>query len=283
MTDWLKRKVDHLLAEGYDFPVAGFLSRGLELLRMRFWHFVGFALLVFIINTVVGFIPVLGFVATTFVLGPALNAGFFLFAERLDREPESAEFPLFFRGFDYVAPLALYTLVYLAILLLAFFPSLLAMGASGLFEYIWDLLRNPLDEPDLLPDFSTTTILILFINLLFLLLVVVAYWWTPLFIVFHQMPFWDAMEASRKLVARQLGSHVLLFLAIFFSALLIGIIAVMLALFPLIGILILGIYIAAVTVVFQCALYASFAAVVGVDPPGDDDQDDLLEHLIDEQ
>jgi hypothetical protein len=78
----------------------------------------------------------------------------------------------------------------------------------------------------------------------------VGYVFTPFFIVFSRMSFWEAMEASRKLVHRQWFS--------IFGFL------IVLVLINFAGVLLLGIGLLITVPLSYCALYAAFDDIVGV-------------------
>ncbi len=102
--------------------------------------------------------------------------------------------------------------------------------------------------------FSLVSTLLIFVGFLALILpgiyLSVGYIFTPFFIVFRKMDFWQAMEASRKLVHPQWFS--------IFGFLLV------LALINLLGFLALGVGLLITVPLSYCALYAAFDDIVGV-------------------
>jgi hypothetical protein len=276
----IQEKVQDLFVNGYDFQANEYLRSGYNMLRDRFWFFIGYAALVLVTNAVIGYIPVLGFLATTFVLGPVFNAGYFIVAEKVVHE-EEPEFNTFFKGFTYVGQLALYTLVYMGIILILFIPTVIALFQAGLFEMLMEFIQDPLADADYFDIFnpSPSFFIILFLNFIPLIYVGVAYWWTPMFIVFHEYSFWEAMETSRKLVTRKWFAHFglgVLFFLISLAALLAMIVVIWI---PLVNILAIFLVALVLTVVFQLALFHAFLAVVGTRSQ-EEEKDDLLDHLV---
>ena len=102
--------------------------------------------------------------------------------------------------------------------------------------------------------FSLVSTVLIFVGFLALILpgiyLSVGYIFTPFFIVFRKMDFWQAMEASRKLVHPQWFS--------IFGFLMV------LALINLLGFLALGVGLLITVPLSYCALYAAFDDIVGV-------------------
>jgi hypothetical protein len=104
-----KQRVEARIQNGYDFDFEGYLSRGWALFRKNPGPFVVFALLVFVINVALAFIPILGTIASA-VLTPVFTAGYFIGCHKLNRE-NSLEINDFFKAFDDVAQLFLLALI----------------------------------------------------------------------------------------------------------------------------------------------------------------------------
>jgi hypothetical protein len=279
-TRWIQDKVQDLLNNGYEFQSNQYLRNGYNMLRARFWFFIGYAALVLVTNAVIGYIPILGFLATTFVLGPVFNVGYFIVADKVAHE-EEPEFNTFFKGFEHVGQLALYTLIYMGIILILFIPTVIALFQAGLFNMLVEFIQDPLADADYIDSFnpSASLFIILFLNFIPLIYVGIAYWWTPMFIVFHKYPFWEAMEASRKVVTRQWFAQFGLGVLFFLVSLGVLLASVVVIWIPLINILALLLIALVLTVVFQLALFNSFAATVGTRSP-EEEKEDLLDHLV---
>jgi uncharacterized membrane protein len=172
------RSIDSLLQNGYSTDVGGYLSRGWELFKRNIGGFIGFALLLGLIN--VGFMIVIGTVdpaagdpdqppsalasflngASTIISIP-LQAGFYIVASKLAKQRPTT-FGDFFRGFNY------------------FVQLLLASFVSGIFIVLGFLLL-------VIPG----------------IYLAVAYSFVTLLVIERKMDFWQAMETSRKVITKQ--------------------------------------------------------------------------------
>jgi hypothetical protein len=180
-------KLNTVLDQGYDFRFGDYISRGIDLLKKDIWSFVGFTAVYLLIAVVSSSIPVVGSLAFSLLLSPAFTVGYYLFAHRLDKG-ERPEFGQFFKGFDYFAPLALVAVVSMGAMLVCMAP---------LIGVWWRLLMGDLTAMD---DFQFSIWMI--IGIIPLMYLSVSWMWANMFIVFYDMPFWDAMEMSRKVISK---------------------------------------------------------------------------------
>jgi uncharacterized membrane protein len=102
--------------------------------------------------------------------------------------------------------------------------------------------------------FTIVSFILIFLGFLAFILpgiyLLAGYIFAPFFIVFSRMDFWEAMEASRKLVHRQWFS--------IFGFL------IVLVLINFVGVLLLGIGLLITVPLSYCAMYAAFDDIVGV-------------------
>jgi len=89
----------------YQVKIGHYFSAGLELFKQNIGGFIGFTILIIVINMVLSFIPIIGSFLSTGINAP-LIAGYYLVARKLINN-ESTEFGDFFKGFDYFLPLFL--------------------------------------------------------------------------------------------------------------------------------------------------------------------------------
>lgn len=254
-------RIERLLNEPINFKFSDYLSRGYELFQKDMGNFIIYALIFFALTMVIGFIPIVGSLANSFVVTPALTAGLYLYAQRLDKG-ERPEFGTFFKGFDYVGQLALGTLVMWLIIGVTLLPIVFLVKDSEIISWYKEVLANPGTPPTELPVFDIPWwTLLLALPAMFL---GILYAWTPFFIVLFKMEFWPAMEASRKLVIKN-------WLIFFLFNLVVGFIAGIGALLCCVGILFT--YPAA-----MCMSYAAFADVSKVNLA--DEEGEIEQHLI---
>jgi uncharacterized membrane protein len=154
------KSVDSLVREGYSANVSSYLGRGWELLQQKMGSFIGFtAIFVFVIPIALaiiaaildpasvdpstdrpstGIAPLLN--AASFIISPALEAGFYLVALKVAKQ-RSTTFNDFFRGFHYFLPLLLariVTSIFIALgLVLLIIPGIyLAVAYTFVFPLI---------------------------------------------------------------------------------------------------------------------------------------------------
>ena len=95
--------------DNYEFRFGEYLSKGWSVFGKKMGGFIGFTLVIILINMVLGLIPVIGQIATMVINAP-LMAGYYVVARKLMNDEETA-FGDFFGGFDYFLPLFLAGLV----------------------------------------------------------------------------------------------------------------------------------------------------------------------------
>jgi uncharacterized membrane protein len=103
------RRIEQRIRDGYSFSLEKYLSGGWELFRKNPGPFILYGLLAGLILIFLGFIPIAGAVAT-YLISPALYAGVYLGARTVDQKGE-AELNDFFKGFDHIVQLFLYSLI----------------------------------------------------------------------------------------------------------------------------------------------------------------------------
>jgi hypothetical protein len=238
-----KVKIERIIAEGINFKFGDYISQGFDIFKKEAWSFIGFTVIFFILAMVINFIPFIGPIANNLVVTPALTVGIYLFAYKLHRG-EPTEFGDFFKGFDFTAQLAISTLVKGLLIGITLVPFAIIFWKYGWVEWYMEVLKYPGTPPSDLPEFPPFWAFLLLLPAMFLSIV---YAWTYLFIAFYKMEFWDALEASRKLITKN-------FLILFAFMLVIGMILA--AGFFLFCIGILVTFPAA-----MCMTYAAFADV----------------------
>ena len=286
MTESFEQRIEEILDHGYDFTAGQYIRRGYEIFKSNAGAFIGFLLLMILIGVFAQVIPVIGSIAWSLFLAPALTVGFYIVANKISRG-EHTEFNNFFKGFEHVGQLALYTLV-LTLIVLAVFSPVIVMGLnSGLVQWYMDLLQNPMNPPTELPNIPGSLGLVSLLLMVPLIYIAVSYTFAPLYIVFYRMGFWDAMETSRKVVSKQWFSVFGLYLRIFGIVLLATIAGSLISglFFSISGFLGAIAVLALVALIFiigpviYCAIFSAFEDVMQMNKEGADDE--LIDHLVD--
>jgi len=281
MNENQNRKLEDLITNGYAFPVNAYLQQGWEIYKKQAGSFIGFLLITMMISFVSAIIPIIGPVANYLVLGPALMAGFYLVSNKVEKGVPH-EFSEFFDGFKFVVPLMLQALVLYLIMAVIMTPTILMFFKSGIIEWYGALLNNPLDPPTSTPNVEPRLAIIMLLNMLPIMYVWVAYLWAPHFILFYGMGFWEAMEASRRLITRKWFSVFALPLAIIGLVLLVFVPIMLLTIaVPIIGALLMlaaGLAMFVVAPSYYCMIYAAFSGVMGLED--EEEEQDILHHLV---
>ena len=89
---------DNLRTKGYQFEMGKYISEGWKKGTAVIGWFILFLIISVIFSTVSGFIPVIGSLANSWVISPALSAGLILFMKHKYDKDES-DFGLIFKGF----------------------------------------------------------------------------------------------------------------------------------------------------------------------------------------
>jgi hypothetical protein len=259
--------VEKLLEEDYEFKFGDYISDGFSILKDNLGGFVIFTILFIGITTFVSLIPFIGSMINTLVISPALVAGMYIVAHKVWKD-ENREFGDFFSGFNHVTQLALVALVSGIILLLSLIPF--GMLNMSLGTWYWDLMQNMdslFEDPEILmegyPGFSSWT----FVLLIPAIYLGLAYTWAPLFVVFHKLNFWDALEASRIMITKKW------FIYLLFIIVLVLIVAV--------GFLGFCIGLLFTIPAYYCIMFAAFADVTRLDEIDNSENGDILDHLVD--
>jgi hypothetical protein len=182
--------------QGYSVEFSDILSLSWDFIKPHLGQLAAYTLLclfsyltlTFIVPQIVSFMGSLGYVVGVVVnltVISALLAGFYCYFEKMYQK-DKFSFQNLFDGFQHIGQLALYQLVFVAILLLPSMLIIFALDSFSAFNPNFDSLDADLLSYALIaiPSF----------------LVFALYIFAPILIVVARMNFWSAMEVSRKLV-----------------------------------------------------------------------------------
>ncbi len=257
-------KIDRIISEGYEFKFGDYISRGFDILKKNLGGFVLFTLLFLVIIMVISLIPLVGFVANTFFITPVLTAGFFWVANKVWKG-ETTEFGDFFRGFDFIRQLALTALIQLVIVGIALIPFIMAVWDSGLVQWYMEIFNDPLAVQGSIPPIPASWTFLLLAPVIYFS---VSYSWAYMFVIFHKLPAWDALEASRNIITKQWFMY-------FIFTIVLGLIASAGVIIVCIGLL------ASIPAVY-CMHYAAFEDITQLNTESEEGEGDNIEqHLVD--
>jgi uncharacterized membrane protein len=270
-------KIQRIISEGYEFKLSDYISKGFALVNKNIGGFIAFALVYILINVAAQIIPVIGPIAVS-VVAPALIIGFAIVANKIDRD-EPNTFSDFFGGFSKFGDLFLTALLTGLLAILAALPGLAVFGYS-VYNSITELAADPerLDTSSMDPSnpfgvysqvFSLMSSGMGLVGLLLILIPVIyittSFLWAPYLVWFKNMRPWEAMQASRKLVAKNWWMT-------FFFVIVIGVIGALGFLLFCVGVL----YTFPVIYVSQ---YAAFADITELNEDGDNEAADVIDHF----
>lgn len=246
------RSLESVLNEGYTFDIGDFISKAFNWFGKDAGLYIAFCLVAGVINFVIGLIPFISVIGV-FLVGAPLAAGYYFFLKAgYSEAPQARGFNNFFEGFKNPAWLQLV----LGQLIIAIFVGVVALiVAIPLFmgiglDFLKDLMAmRSMTDPDEMMEmlalvFSGKIFLSVLALILIVMLVAVLWILTPQFIVFYGYSFWDAMEASRKVVMKNYLKFLLLL--------------IVLALLTLVGALVCLVGLLVAIPVMYLALHAAF-------------------------
>jgi hypothetical protein len=261
----LPTNIQKALDQGYEFRLGEYISAGINIVQRNIGLFIAFTLVFFVLNMAASIIPIVGPLGFA-MISPALLIGIAIAAHKIVNN-QGLEFGDFFNGMQRIGDFFMVVLITIGLALLLVGPGLLMMFAP--------LLSN-LDEFSSLSDVETfgeviatlTTSSFFWLGLFLILAgsiyLSVSLIWAPYFVWFYNMRAWDAVQASRKLAAKQ-------WFMTFIFLIVIGLLGAVGLLLFCVGILFT--YPAA-----MCAQYAAFADITGLNDV-QDNEPDIIEHF----
>ncbi len=252
MTNISEGKVHQLTTEGYSFDIGEYIRQAFSIFQKAPGLFIAYAILSGLISLSAQLVPLLGTIAAILVSYPIL-VGYYLAGHELSRGRE-VQLSTFFGGFEYFGNLAAVYLIQFLAVLAVMIPFVLSLGVSAYLgaEFGGEIIA---------PAIGIPIMLAMLIPLIYLS---VSWIYAPLFVVFNNMGFWDAMEASRKIVHKR-------WWMVFAFLLALGLIMFGGAIALLIGLLV-------AYPVAMVAVYISFADITELNTASP--EADIVDHLV---
>jgi uncharacterized membrane protein len=242
MNDKNQSDINTIIQNGYSVDIGSFIQRGWEICQSSLGLFIGFFLITILIGGALGMIPGAGNVASIIIGGP-LNAGSLIVAFKLIKAQPVA-FDDFFKGFKnaYFMPTLLITLVTTLFALICMAPAGIGVG---LIAFTAKASSQPPSSMLLL-----VAMLLIFAGIIALVYISISYVFAIPLVIGQKLPFWSAMEASRKIVGKQ-------WFSIFGFMVVLGLLNFAGALMCFIGLLI-------TVPLTSCAIAAAYESIVGL-------------------
>lgn len=212
------KNTDELLAHGYDFNMGKYMGDGWDLFKKGAGSYIGFTVVFFVIVMVLVFIPFVNMLVSVFEY--VMISGIFIYSRNLLNG--KGEFANFFEGFNSFGQIFLFMLVMLAFTMPAVIIFIIYLLPDGFMNSAMNGFADAefLAE-ELLASFQENIGAIIFLYIALLLYVIylyISYSFTLVLIVDRKMRFWDAMELSRKVVAKNFfsffGMYIVLWLVL---------------------------------------------------------------------
>jgi hypothetical protein len=185
-------EVNDILKRDYTLDIGSCFSRGWEMLKADFWPFVGVTALIFVISLASGMVPYVGGCISLVVDGPLFGGLAWYYILRIRAMPASVgdSFAGFSRGFLQLFLAHLVQGLAVGVILI---PGVVALALGVLF----------------FAAMGTAAIIMLATGAFLLVVAVpiaiyleVAWSFSPALIMDKKLPFWDAMQLSRKVVQK---------------------------------------------------------------------------------
>jgi hypothetical protein len=198
-----QQKIDSLIQQGYDLDIMECINQGWKILTQNIGGFIGFALL-FVFLYYVSFC----FCAIPLLFQGNLAAGYFIVAMKIQKS-QSVTFENFFDGFrnSNFSQIFLENLILVAIYIVASLPSNVMSFSTGFINGVTNGGTGS-ESPD--PGLIVFVYLAALVGSLIIAFFNVLYTFAIPLMIDQRVEFWPAMELSRKIALKRLGSLLLL-------------------------------------------------------------------------
>jgi Protein of unknown function (DUF975) len=245
MNDKNQSDINSTIQNGYSVDIGSFIQRGWEICQSSLGLFIGFFLITILIGGALGMIPGAGN-GVSIIIGGPLNAGSLIVAFKLIKAQPVA-FDDFFKGFNkaYFMPTFLITLVTTLFGLICIVPA--GIGIGLVVASAKTSSQQPSSPSSIL---LLVSMLLLFAGIIALVYISISYVFAIPLVIGKKLPFWSAMEASRKIVGKQ-------WFSMFGFMVVLGLLNFAGALMCFIGLLI-------TVPLTSCAIAAAYESIVGL-------------------
>lgn len=262
-------RLERILQEApVPFRLGEYINRGIQFMNQNFGMLLAFFLVSTMISFFIQIIPIAGLVAGLLIT-PVLQIGYAQFIYTTERE-NRADFGEFFKGFNKIGPLVATYLLTVLLSILALLPGLLLWFQAGMLNWFMGLMEDyPFIEE--LPDpLQMVDNGLFWLGLLLIivggLVVTSLLAWSLNIVWFFEVGPLEALNASRKLIARNWFSF-LIFL------ILAGLISVS-------GALLCGVGLLYTIPAMACAQFYAFAESSRLFEADTDHSQDITDHFI---
>jgi hypothetical protein len=209
---FIKKKMktpEELKTDKTTFSIGLALSDGWKLVSKFLGYYILGGILTVVIGMGVGIIPFVGSIADNLILSPCLMAGAIYVTWRISNGIGWTDFGDMFKGFNFLSPIVVSTLIQTA--------ASLALAVLFLLKYLEKIItlfklsqgsgayRNQEEMKDVLIQLYNSGALVSFLLLMVALLFISVVWaFKYHFIVIYKMQAWPAMDMSRRIASHNL-------------------------------------------------------------------------------
>lgn len=227
--------LENNLREGFKPSPREAISEAFSIYKSRAGLFIAYTLLYFIINGIIGQIPVqsLSNILSLIVAGP-LMAGFMIAAHWVKEDRGELRFNTFWEGFNLTGKYIQFNILQAVFMVILFIPGIIFIISISGMEF-------PDTTMEVLRSFGPNIFILAILFLVPAILVGLSYIFAIPFIQFAGEKTWQAMEKSRKLVWRNFGVY-LVFVLMLFGVNILGLLCLIVGLFVTIPVSIIASY-----------------------------------------
>ncbi len=244
------------------FQFGEYISEGFDIWKRNAGLFIGFGLLFILMILVINLIPIIGTIAGSVLISPALMLGAYIVSHRT-LENENPAFGQFFDGFQFAKEIIVAYLIMMVIYLILLIPFIFFMG-TGMVTWYMEAMSDPMTASGMDPPDINLWGLLALIPMIY---VGVCFYYVVHFIGFYKLTALDAIKYSFKYVNKH-------WFLVFLFLIVVGLIAMS----GLIA-LVIGVFIT-ITFMFPM-LYSSFRGMTELDTYyGEDTDSNIIESLV---
>lgn len=263
-------RLERLKSGDFEFNITNYISKGFELLQQNIGGFIGFTILWFLAQMIVGQIEQALVGMSLNILSYIINAmwlpGFYIVANKIHKRKEYS-FNNFFDGHKQGGRLIGIFFLVMLIAIIPIIPGIVSLVMNDDIIAEMQLVQEALANQEFyFPEISTLTIILFITGILGAFYLQVSYFFAVPLVVFTNLGIWEAMELSRKVVAKK-------FFLVLVLVILLGLINVGGALLLFIGMLF-------TFPAVMCATYLAFEDVFQLESEDEDEYRDFTEHIV---
>jgi hypothetical protein len=262
-------RLSRLMSGDFEFRVTDYISQSFQLIQQNIGGFIGFTVLLFVVQAIVGQIEesVLGgnVSVLSYIISALWLPGYYIVARKIHHKKDFS-FNDFFDGHKQGGRLLGVFFLVMIIAVLPLIPGIVSLFVSDGIIQEFALMIEATTEGELYwPQIGMLSILLLVAGFVVTIYLQVSYLFAIPLVTFTSLGVWEAMEMSRKVVAKK-----------FFAALGLVLLA---GLINVGGVLLLFVGLLFTYPAMMCATYLAFDDLFQLES-GEEDVMDYTEHIV---